>query len=123
MSQIKLNQMADIFLPLEAQPLLAPWLQVILIIAGGLIFILLCITLWRYFTDPFGRLERQIRQKKLSSRTAAHQLGHLLNEKYRHSDAWPGCEFQQAINQLRFQRHKPEMHQLLSLLKQVKHEH
>lgn len=116
MSQIQLNQMADIFLPVAAQVAMPWWLQLLI---TALVFILLTISLvlWRYFSHPLKHLERQIINKKLSSRAGAHQLASLLE-----ANTSIASELLQQIDQLRFQRQNPPMADLLALIKQARHE-
>ena len=115
MSQAKLHQMADILLPINSDPLVPLWLQ-ILIGAGLLgIIILLIIALWRYFIDPLNTLVRQIKQKKLSCRASAHELARVIKSET------GSRAIQDQLTRLRFQRHQPQANELLNLIRQLRH--
>ncbi len=107
-TDLKLEQMTDIFLPLVAEDFIPFWLVFIAIIAVILVFYYL----WRYFKIPMIKLERHLKQGKLPPREAAHRLAYLSLLKSNH--------LQQQINQIRFQRRTPEINTLLILIEKIK---
>lgn len=107
-NQTNLIQMADILMPPSPESSLLVWL----ILAGILIICVIFILLWWYFMQPLTQLQRQLKQGKLSTREAAHQLAHLANTE---------IKLQHQIDRLRFQRQTPEFNELLILINKVRH--
>lgn len=103
-----MTQMADILLPLSPEPDYLLWV----VLWGLIILVIFLWLLWRYLTQPLQRLQRRLRQGQVAVRDAAHQLAHLLP---------PEHDLQHEIDQLRFQRRRPEATELLVLINKVKH--
>ena len=106
-----ITQMADIFVVLPAQSILADWLLFMLIVSG---LIILLMFFFAWFRAPLVKLERYLKQGRLSPREAAHCLAQLT--------AADNKKINKKIDQLRFQRQPPDSNDLLSLIAEVKHD-
>ena len=109
-TDLKLDQMTDIFLPVVSENFVPDELVFLIILAATLVLYYL----WQYFKTPIVKLERHLKQGKLSPREAAHRLASFSSFKSK--------QLQQQINQIRFQRQTPEINALLILIDKAKHD-
>jgi len=86
----------------------------------AIIFLLILIVfVWRYRQTPLVKLERQLKQKKVMPREAAHCLANYVNTSIISDKR---NSLLQRINQLRFQRQLPSTIQLMLLIQKAKNE-
>jgi uncharacterized protein (DUF58 family) len=106
MKQNNFQQMADI-LPLPPVETFS-WLWLF----GLLTIVIISIMIWRYLSNPYFKLNRQLQHNAVNTRQIAHTLAKLTNKQ----------SIQQQLNKLRFQRETPDKQSLLALIKKLQHD-